>query len=337
MKLKIIGHTKNLDFKVPEYSSWSEFTRYFIKVGYKIVLNDNPNKDFDALITFSHSSKLLRIARKNGVPLSKRVLVCWEPKVTNPKLFSSKTRASYGHVFAPSIEWASEIKGNYFFWPQEKFQEKIEGYKKWITREPKIVAVTSNKFSAVKGENYSFRRLVYSKLSKVYKDKFNLYGTNWNSGFFYDFIVFCKSLFRVHSQAFSFSGLLALGMYQKNYVAESYNKIETLNRHRISLVIENSSDYVSEKIFDAIRGQNIVIYVGANLELHGLNKNMVINTEKNVESIVAKLNMILEMSDKEQYLIMKQQFNTAKLFTKERATAIVLRKLAMDIHMKINK
>jgi hypothetical protein len=69
--------------------------------------------------------------------------------------------------------------------------------------------------------------------------------------------------------------------------------MELLGKTKYSLVIENSANYVSEKLFEAAVTGNVSIYVGPPLELFGIPK-IAIQVQPNVESICKAIRTIRE-------------------------------------------
>jgi hypothetical protein len=66
-----------------------------------------------------------------------------------------------------------------------------------------------------------------------------------------------------------------------HYKGTTKNKFTTLEKYKVSIVIENHNSYVSEKIFDSLNSHCITIYTGPNLVDYGLNKNISIQSNPN--------------------------------------------------------
>jgi hypothetical protein len=71
----------------------------------------------------------------------------------------------------------------------------------------------------------------------------------------------------------------------KNFVSEPLDKHEIIKEYRFSLVIENSSTYCSEKLFDAILNGSIPIYVGPRNESLLLPPNLYFASTGSVKEI----------------------------------------------------
>jgi hypothetical protein len=121
------------------------------------------------------------------------------------------------------------------------------------------------------------------------------------------------------------------------YKGISKNKFSTLEKYKISIVIENHNSYVSEKIFDSLNSNCITIYAGPNLVDYGLNKNMVIQSDINSKSILDSLDKIMQLSDREVLEILKTQRYYLQKVIKNWNNEIVLTNLAKDIQTKIKK
>jgi hypothetical protein len=117
-----------------------------------------------------------------------------------------------------------------------------------------------------------------------------------------------------------------------NYLGPISDKQYTQSKYRISLVIENSSDYISEKLFDALDSQNIVVYVGAEISKFGLNKNMVIQIDENAELVRDALVKLLAVDPKDQYKLLSLQQNEYRKIASDWNNKNVLRKLADSIN-----
>ena len=95
------------------------------------------------------------------------------------------------------------------------------------------------------------------------------------------------------------------------------------------LIIENSKNYISEKLFESLDCQCIVLYVGANLNKK-LHKDIAIQSNADLFSISEKLAQMLNLSNREQLLLMKKQHTHYLKINKEWENFRILKKLARD-------
>ena len=109
------------------------------------------------------------------------------------------------------------------------------------------------------------------------------------------------------------------------------NKWSVLRNYRYCIVIENSSDFVSEKLFDAVSMGCLPLYVGPNLENFGITLPDVLTCGQEVNDIVDKFNYLTSKSDSELLQLSIDLYNTLKPFSEENSARNVLGKLGREI------
>jgi len=326
MRIWVTGQQGESEFLENVEGPWKLFKDQISSAGNNIVSGDI-NEPFDTLIANYHSEKILNLANFFSVPKFRRVLIIWEPSIVDNQRYIKKNLNQYGHIYAPSIDWANKVNGKKFNWPQDiliKNDSKI--WQDWKLRKKKIIIIQGNKFSARRGELYSLRREIISKLSEV-----DLFGTNWNKGFGFDFFHWSSSFINTNLKDFSFKSLRKIGKTHKNYCGEVENKHELLSKYKIAIVIENSPDFVSEKLFDAVRSGCVTIYVGPNLIKYGIPQGSSIETIANSASLVRTTREILEMDDSTLFEIAISQRTLLSSVSDEWENNKVMKDLAIDI------
>lgn len=325
MKIRIVGHGGESEFAFGTSGPWCEFRDQLLSQGHEICTEEF-GSDSDALIAHKHSTEALRDAENFGIPVSRRALVLWEPAIVEKERYQKNVLENYGSIFAPSVEWAEKVGGTSFKWPQDSVQ-KIEDFKEWNKRLNKAVIIQGNKFSARKGEMYSFRRKVLSEL----ESRIDLFGTDWNRGFGFDWLHWSMSAVNSTLKELKLNSLWGLGKRYNNYFGSVLSKSDTLKRYRIAIVIENSCDFVSEKLFDSISSGCIVIYVGPNLINFGIDIPTLIQVMPSLAEVKKSLDEIQRMTQEEQYALAASQNESLRRISGEWENTIVLRELAMDI------
>ena len=325
MKIRIIGHGGESQFPFGKSGPWSEFRDQVISQGHEICVDDFGSKT-EALISHRHSDAAIKEANKNGVPLSRRALVLWEPQIVEKERYSKKVLEQYGIIYAPSPIWAKHVSGKSFNWPQDKVMA-IEGESEWLLRDKKFVVIQGNKFLARKGELYSLRRRVIKKLEK----RIDLFGTNWNKGLAFDWLHWSSSAINSSPTEISIKSIFGIGRSYRNYCGESTNKRETLSKYRYAIVIENSADFVSEKLFDCISAGCIVVYVGPKLEKFNIDDKKLILSSQSVLDVVKKCSDLMKMNDSEQYSLAQEQNLSFLKISIDWENSKVLRLLAHNI------
>jgi hypothetical protein len=141
--------------------------------------------------------------------------------------------------------------------------------------------------SLTRGENYSLRRQAINGVPEL-----DLYGYQWNNSFYEKLKTFSIEL---KKYVFKFNLLRIKEVkhyfrYYNNYLGEVDDKRSVLSMYKYCLVIENSSDYLSEKLFDALLSGCIPIYVGPDLAKYEIPRNLFLQAEPNLDDIRFKIN-----------------------------------------------
>jgi hypothetical protein len=271
-----MGEPTNLDYELE-------------KSGFELVRRISV--DTKAVLCINWTNKvwpILKEANLMGIP---SVLVITEPGVILPGNSSSKVRNRFDQIIEvgrprglASIKYPVEWDTSFVY---------------SSARLPRIAAISSNKFSLAAGELYSLRALAYESLENL-----DLYGYDWNIS---RFSFFMKSLREI---GFTLLVNKALGIDWKklfsisqprplNYRGPVSSKFETLAKYKVSLVIENSLEYMSEKLLHSILSGAIPVYVGPNPEEFGIPSSLVVSAEPDIADLKSKVNLALELSHDE--------------------------------------
>ena len=212
---------------------------------------------------------------------SNSALLMWESAVTCPLNFNLKLHKYFKLVLSSSPIWSSKVGAHTFDWPQNN--PRIFGSAKEKSnskRMNKWVMVQSKKFSFAENELYFLR----NEMIKNLHEEIDLWGFGWEEK---TSRILLKTF--ISDKSFNFVKLFDdLKFNHKipiNYRGISDNKIQTMSNYRYSLVIENSIDYVSEKLIDAIIAGTIPVYVGANLEDFRIPNNIAVRSNPTVYDI----------------------------------------------------
>jgi hypothetical protein len=167
------------------------------------------------------------------------------------------------------------------FWPQTY---PLTGQHE--NRSNRVVIVNGNKVSVIKGELYSLRRKCIKCL-----DFIDVYGTDWDMrlGKQVRYVLSHLRIALENSQLPRISGLRYWFRKPKNWLGSPQEKLNILSNYKFSLVIENSTEFMTEKIFDSFFGGCIPIYVGPDLDHFGIPRDLYIQAEPNLESIIEGL------------------------------------------------
>lgn len=332
MRIRLVGHLGEPYMNVGSDGPWWEFVNELKNRGCEII-DSNYGVEVDALIANSHSKMAVQECKNSKVPKSKMFIILWEPKISDYKRHSKSVLDNYGIVWSPSFDWASQSETKYFNWPQLELSKQIETIDSWDKRQNKAVMILANKFSATKGELYSLRRKL--SLITAKQQTMDLYGAKWNLKMIYSYRHYFGNLVRTPIKLISVKSFRYLGKFQKNYMGPSLDKFITAKAYKIVVVLENSMDYISEKLFDAFASNAIVIYVGPEIKRYGIPEAAVIQVSPKAKLINEKIIELQSLPAEKQFEIVNEQQKCILSISKNWYCYDVLKTLAADIFKEL--
>ena len=209
-----------------------------------------------------------------------KVLVRQEPSIVIKETYTKAQTEKFDHII--DVGKVENSENSVINWPQDL----SEKFSQIDVRLEKIVVINSNLLSLAKEENYSLRRKIALEIEDL-----DLYGRQWNNGFRAKVLTLIKEFkkygFRIHN--IKFLGVKNYFRFFSNYLGEVDDKKEVLSKYKYSIVIENSSDYLSEKLFDVMFSGCIPIYVGPNLANYEIPDYLYIQAKPEISDIKEKI------------------------------------------------
>ena len=138
-------------------------------------------------------------------------------------------------------------------------------------RNPKAVLMNANKWSATADSLYGLRRQVIQG-AKRRGIELDVYGQGWGRRGRQNLPHVVGAAFnaaRARQWPLRPELLRGIGV-AATWLGIAEDKLETLASYQVSVVIENSPTYVSEKLFDALRAGTVPVYVGPRLADYGI-------------------------------------------------------------------
>lgn len=243
-------------------------------------------------ISLDYSKANLQTIENAGIPRDQRYLIVREPKQVHPYPHSSSASRDFGQIYFLGTYDSDDRKTrswpytHEFFGAAADFAEATR-----LDRREKVVAIASWRVSFIADGLYSLRARAFSTLD------IDTFGRDWNAS------LVKKTKEMVAQIAIAFGnefGIVRDSLPQLFFKPKSYrgsleSKFETLAQYKASLVIENSQDYMSEKVLDSLCAATIPIYCGTDLSKFGIPENLYVSCEPNIESIRAATNLALTM------------------------------------------
>lgn len=217
-----------------------------------------------------------------------RVLIRNEPSVVCPANFDPKVVSLFDRV----IDVGRPSRGGSFslHWPQTwpKLPPQQTG-----NRDPNRVAIINAcKYSFIRGQLYGLRAAVAATNPSV-----DVYGFGWDSPLTAKISMLLKELLLAlfSGKMPTFSNVSFMLRRPLNFLGSTDDKLLTLSRYRASVVIENESNFLSEKLFDCFFSRTIPIYVGSEAESFGIPQELYVRAGGTVEQVKEAMDRALRL------------------------------------------
>lgn len=161
-----------------------------------------------------------------------------------------------------------------------------------IEKLPRACMIASNKVSLIPGELYSLRRDVVDSCTNL-----DLFGHGWNSSWLtrskqFVFEVYVGFISRQLANPLS---RLQFFANVRSCLGPVKDKLSTNAKYKVSVVIENSNEYMSEKLLEAFAAGSIPVYVGPEVADFGIPPELVIQAKPDAQSVIEGISQALEM------------------------------------------
>ena len=252
----------------------------FINAGFKLC---EKLEEADALVLIDMEKEILEqlnTLQNHAIP---RILVRLEPSVVWPSNYSQDALTQVTKVI--DVGRSNPLEGGFCAWPQDWSQHK-DYVKPVDPKNDRVALINGNKLSFIEGEMYSLRRQCIYGL-----DELDLFGVGWGLTFQRKFLIFGAEMLLAIRNGFFPQIANARHWFKKpnNWKGAPSSKLETLSEYKYTLVIENSIDYITEKLFDAFFARCIPIYVGPDLSNFNIPDELAIQVKPDLDSIGAGL------------------------------------------------
>ena len=331
--------------KQPELPQFTEFIKFLEE--HFLFRSTSLYSDF--FISINHNKKFLNKFLKANVLKKPRILIRLEPYCVYPKQYSPEIEALYDLIITPGSVKDFKKGENFTGFPHSVQPNPLQpslihnhlesGYvnnfsednlNNWKKRQILCSMVVANKISPVRASNYSLRRTIAIENKNNF---LHIYGKFWRSS------LMDKVLYRFKVIFFNLKSNAPISIrevYGKLFTSfhwvkgEVFNKYDVIQNSKFSLVIENSNDYVSEKLFDAILCQSIPIYFGPDLSAVGLPQNIAIKMES-LENFSATTLETIDDESIRNYLEAGKEFLNSSNYSRNWYHTSVYRKIAHSI------
>jgi hypothetical protein len=174
-------------------------------------------------------------------------------------------------------------------WPQSWSGIEVDGSKKRIQR---ALMIQASKFSFVRGQLYSLRLRIAAKDNRV-----ALFGIGWNEKAFRKTLRLVWELFYAlrGRASLDFDCIKTFSLAPLAYFGPTKDKVLLMTHYKVAVVIENSMEFMSEKLFDCFFARCIPVYVGPTLVNFGIPDHLFVRAEPNENSVALGITKALAM------------------------------------------
>ena len=262
MRILFTGKNYSQGLKVLDPSSLAGTAQ---SLGYELVDSFTDSPELVICVDFSKSSlPSIREARAKGI---RTVLIANEPKVVIPEHSQIRVLKEFDKV----LKVGRPDTAQQLHWPQTWLP--ICENKERLNR---VVLVNADKWSFVQGQQYWLRAAVSSQLANV-----DVFGFGWDRSVVVRIAHRVFELWRTARSRVipSLKGLTNTLSKPKNYKGSISDKNAAMSFYKVALVVENSSEFLTEKLFDAWFAGCIPVYVGPPVESFGIPQNLVVQVQ----------------------------------------------------------
>jgi hypothetical protein len=263
-------------------------------LGLEAVVSIEDEPDLVICVDYEKSAlQWLRLARSKGI---KTVLVANEPAVVIPQHGQARLAREFDIILKvgrPSL--ALMLR-----WPQTwlPISDKSE-------RLNRVVLVNADKWSFVRGQHYWLRAAAASKI-----DTLDVFGFGWERSSAVRIAHRCYELWRTIAAGSlpSFRGCSVILGTPRTYLGSVSNKYIAMSNYKVALVVENSSELLTEKLFDAWFAGCIPVYLGPPVESFGIPEHLVVAIkEPTLRAVSDALDLALSL-DREFFIQKAREF-----------------------------
>jgi hypothetical protein len=308
MKIFITGQHASL---LPSNDSYGFPSRLFYNALSKLGISWGSEVNGSYMISINHNSSSYKKFVKQGYGPERCILLRTEPESVFPAQYSSRVEKKYGLILSPGKIDESPITHQFY-----EFQEAHGGpgfpemdtrrlaalsiengnydLDRWKIRKINVAMIASNKFSPLRENGYKLRREI---ARNIHPGGINIYGKYWNHNLLHKLNLFVRMyIFNLRNFTLPFLDITQLKSSRSiNALGEIELKSKILPEIKFLLVIENSMNVLTEKLFDAMLMGAIPIYVGPNLDEFGIPKTTYISVNPNsidISKVISELSML---------------------------------------------
>lgn len=317
MKILFIGKNHSQGLKEQDPTSLKGIAKV---LGFKCVNSVANKPDVIICVDYQKSAlSVIRHARSQGI---KTVLIANEPQVVIPQNSQSRTRREFDTILEVGRPWAD---------PQLRWPQTWLPFSETSERLDRVILVNADKWSFVRGQHYWLRAAAASKIATV-----DVYGFGWERSSAHRFAHRIYELLRTIAAGSipRFQGFNVILGIPKSYLGSIANKHSAMSDYKVALVVENSSEFLTEKLFDAWFSGCIPVYLGPPVQAFGIPEHLVVAVkEPTLRAVKDALDLALSL-DREIFIQNAREFLDSAAAAEWKASTAL--KAILDAATRVN-
>lgn len=289
-----------------------------------------PLQDAEFCLLLDLEKAQLRGIKRSIPDARNRFLIVREPRQVHPFAHTRVIQKLFGHIFRlGTYNYGSD---DLTPWPYTSTQSapiQVPGQRRRLQA---VAAIAAWRVSFIRGALYDLRAEAFSGLDV------DTFGRGWDAPLASKFKEVLAQLFNGlrWPQQLSLGSGKQIFSRPRNFLGEAADKKEILGTYKASLVIENSRDYMSEKVLDALTAGSIPVYVGPDLSPFGIPDSLVVICEPNMESLSLGIDYALGM-DYDAWRVELDSWLRSDMGNRCVSEELLWRELCLEIRGKMEK
>ena len=319
MRILFVGKNFSQGLKDSDPSSLDSTAR---ELGHQVVASLEDQPDILICVDFKRTDmKIIHRAQRMQIHTT---LIINEPEVVIPQQSRRSIRSKFDTVL--EIGRPDSI-------PQLKWAQTWRSIAREQARSKSVVLVNADKWSFIEGSLYWLRAAVASENPNL-----DVFGHGWDRKVHVRFAHRVFELLRtlVARRMPSLKGIRYVLSRPLAFKGSVQDKVQEMSKYNVAVVIENSQELLTEKLFDAWFAGCVPVYVGPSVKKFGLPSELVVECEPNKEHLKAAIDVALNF-DRNQFLESLEQFLASSSGAEWEAKNAMMRALEAAISPNISK
>jgi hypothetical protein len=266
-----------------EEMGWCTFSSVLQDLGLSVTYDASTIDSSSWIISFNNYRDRRRLL--DSVAPSRRIGIVLEPRVTSPYTHRTVLEGDFSVVFAGSPMWFPGTRVSVFRWPQAISGDRIPIAQQYPYD---VTALSGDKYSAIPGSLYGLRRRIGREFDRQ-GIRLAMFGRGWSDPPIRRWGRAARACVKSAQEYIPPDLALAaqaMNWRPRRHLGVASTKRQALSFAPASLVIENSADYVSEKLFDVLVHGVVPLYVGPPLEQFGIPGSLVVQCGMDPQHVV---------------------------------------------------